>query len=88
MRINEDQAISGVKMAEEKLANLAGRKIAVLGLVFEPCIDDMREAVSIRIVKELLKRKAKVFAHDPKATIQLQLPQRQNFIRNESKGMP
>ena len=67
MKINEDQAISAVKMAEGKLGNLEGKKIALLGLAFKPDTDDMREAVSITIVEELLKRKAKVFAHDPKA---------------------
>lgn len=67
MRINVNQASNAVRMAKEKLGDLEGKKIALLGLAFKPDTDDMREAVSIRVVEELLKRKAKVSAHDPKA---------------------
>ncbi|MBI2127402.1 MAG: UDP-glucose/GDP-mannose dehydrogenase family protein, partial [Thaumarchaeota archaeon] len=67
MRINFDQPLWAVEMAEEKLGDLRGKKIALLGLAFKPDTDDMREAVSIRIVEELLKRGAKVSAHDPEA---------------------
>jgi UDPglucose 6-dehydrogenase len=47
--------------------NLRNKKIAVWGLSFKPNTDDMREAPSITIIQELLKRKAKVYAHDPVA---------------------
>lgn len=67
MRINFDQPLRAVEMAEERLGDLKGKKISLLGLAFKPDTDDMREAVSIRIVEELLKRGAKVSAHDPEA---------------------
>lgn len=67
MKVNEDQPLRVVKMAEEKLGSLEGKKIAVLGLAFKPDTDDMRDAVSIKIVEELLRKGANVFAHDPKA---------------------
>jgi ADP-ribose pyrophosphatase YjhB (NUDIX family) len=39
----------------------------VLGLAFKPETDDMRDAVSIKIVKRLLEEGARVAVYDPKA---------------------
>jgi UDPglucose 6-dehydrogenase len=41
--------------------------IAVLGLAFKKDTDDLREAVSIRLIKDLLKKRLKVRVHDPMA---------------------
>lgn len=46
---------------------LDGMGFAVWGLSFKPETDDMREAPSITLIKELTKRGAKVVAYDPKA---------------------
>jgi len=47
--------------------NLTGLTFAIWGLSFKPETDDMREAPSIFIIKELIKKNAKVIAYDPKA---------------------
>jgi UDPglucose 6-dehydrogenase len=47
--------------------NLSGLTFGLWGLAFKPGTDDMREAPAIYIVKELVKRGAKIKAYDPKA---------------------
>jgi UDPglucose 6-dehydrogenase len=47
--------------------DLRAHRFAVWGLAFKPRTDDMREAPSIVIIEELLRRGAHVEAHDPEA---------------------
>lgn len=48
--------------------DLSGRCFALWGLAFKPNTDDMREAPSRIIIRELVRRGATVCAHDPIAT--------------------
>jgi UDPglucose 6-dehydrogenase len=65
--INEKQPLRAVDLGEKLIGDLSGKRVAVLGLAFKPDTDDMREAVSIPVIRELLKRQAHVVAYDPKA---------------------
>ena len=61
------------KLFVDKIINkfgedLTGKTFAVWGLAFKPKTNDMREAPAITIINDLLKRGAKIFAYDPKAT--------------------
>ncbi len=47
--------------------NIKGKTFALWGLSFKPNTNDMREAPSITIIEQLLKRGAKIKAYDPKA---------------------
>jgi UDPglucose 6-dehydrogenase len=48
-------------------ANLKGKRFALWGLSFKPNTDDIREAPSLVVIEELLKRGAAVCAFDPEA---------------------
>ena len=48
--------------------DLNGLSFALWGLAFKPNTDDMREAPSRIIIQELVRRGAKIVAHDPVAT--------------------
>ena len=64
---NQMQPSRVVDFAKKALLSLSGKRVALLGLAFKPNTDDMREAVSIPIVKMLLAEGAKVIAYDPAA---------------------
>jgi UDPglucose 6-dehydrogenase len=63
--VNEATKSRMVVKIEEALGDVAGKTIAVLGLTFKPETDDMRDAPSLTILPELLKRGAHIKAHDP-----------------------
>ncbi|MCI4399879.1 MAG: UDP-glucose/GDP-mannose dehydrogenase family protein [Campylobacteraceae bacterium] len=66
--VNYDQKkVLPAKVIKRFGENLEGLVFAVWGLSFKPETDDMREASSITLIKELVSRGAKVVAYDPKA---------------------
>lgn len=65
--INQHQVDLFLEKIEKAIGQLNGKTISVLGLSFKPNTDDIREAPSIRIIQELLKRGAKINAYDPLA---------------------
>ena len=65
-RINENQKSVVVEKLKSVLA-LKDRTIAVWGISFKPKTDDVREAPSLKIIKDLQKLGAKIHACDPVA---------------------
>lgn len=66
--VNREQKLVLVKKVLSHFNNeIKGKKFAIWGLAFKPNTDDMREAPSIYIIKELVKLGAKVSAYDPAA---------------------
>lgn len=65
--VNETQPYEAVTIAENLVGDLHNKRIAVLGLAFKPETDDMREAVSTKVVNKLLENGADVAVYDPVA---------------------
>lgn len=64
---NEEQKAAFVRLIEDKLWIIKGKKIGVLGLAFKPNTDDMRNAPSVEIITRLQAEGAKIKAYDPQA---------------------
>jgi len=63
-KINESLPLFLIKKVREKI-NLKNKKVLILGLAFKPEIDDIRESLSFKIRKSLLREHAKIVLHDP-----------------------
>lgn len=64
---NRQKFVIANKIINKFGEDLSGKIFGLWGLAFKPGTDDMREAPAIYVVKELVKRGAKVQAYDPKA---------------------
>jgi UDPglucose 6-dehydrogenase len=67
IRVNEEQKKRMVGKIQEKVGELRGKTVGILGLSFKPNTDDIRESSSIVIIRDLLAVGAKVKAFDPAA---------------------
>jgi UDPglucose 6-dehydrogenase len=67
MEINRDQRLLIVDRLKECLGTLRGQVIGLLGLAFKPNTDDLREAASLDISRQLIAKGATVRAYDPAA---------------------
>jgi UDPglucose 6-dehydrogenase len=66
--VNQLQKLILVKKVLKHFSgDIKGKNFAVWGLAFKPNTDDMREAPSVIIIKELLRLGARVSAYDPAA---------------------
>lgn len=64
-QVNDSQPVFAARLVERALGNLAGKRIAVLGLAFKPDVDDLRESPAIEVVHLLLKAGAQVTIYEP-----------------------
>lgn len=69
VRANAMLPLRMVRKLEAAVSDLGRRKIALLGLAFKPGTDDMREAPSLRLAAELLRRYpgVQLSGYDPEA---------------------
>jgi UDPglucose 6-dehydrogenase len=65
--INNAQRQQVVRKLRDKLWNLKGKTVSVLGLSYKPDTDDMREAPAVYIIRELIEQGVNVKAFDPQA---------------------
>lgn len=65
--VNKEQLLNIINIIKRKLSTIKGKTITVFGLAFKPDTDDVRDSVSIKMIKLLLKNKASIIVHDPKA---------------------
>ena len=65
IEVNNKQRRKLVEKAKRRFGHLRGKKIALLGLSFKPNTDDMREAASLVVARELVAEQAIVVAYDP-----------------------
>jgi UDPglucose 6-dehydrogenase len=66
--VNDEQPMRVVSKLRARLGDLAGKRIAVLGLAFKPDTNDMRDAPSLVLVELLRSEGAEVRAWDPLVT--------------------
>ena len=67
MEVNYERRKKAVRSVGAMIGGLKGKTVGMLGLAFKPNTDDMRDAPSIDIAKELTAAGARVRAYDPVA---------------------
>ncbi|MFZ3590418.1 UDP-glucose dehydrogenase family protein [Bacillus sp. DJP31] len=65
IKVNNRQQAMLVEKAREYFGTLKGKRVALLGLAFKPNTDDVREAASLVIARQLVQDGADVIAYDP-----------------------
>ena len=65
--VNERQRKRVVTKLQRELHTLKGKRVALLGLTYKPNTDDLREAPSLEIARELVSLGARVVGYDPMA---------------------
>lgn len=64
---NKKQIQNIIILIEKTLKSLKDKQITVLGTAFKPNTDDIRDSISIELIKKLLKKKVNVTIYDPRA---------------------
>ena len=66
-KTNQNQMENIISLIEKKLGKIASKRITILGTAFKPNTDDVRDSMAIKLIKKLLRKKAKITIYDPKA---------------------
>ena len=66
-KTNQNQCINIISLIERKIGNVNKKRITVLGTSFKPETDDVRDSISIKLIKKLVEKGARITIHDPKA---------------------
>ena len=64
---NRKQVSNIVSLMKKILGGITSKRITILGTAFKPNTDDIRDSKSIELIKKLVKNKANITIHDPKA---------------------
>jgi UDP-N-acetyl-D-mannosaminuronic acid dehydrogenase len=64
-QVNDNQPEHVVQFIQEKLGNLKGKTITLLGLAYKPDVDDLRESPALNVAEHLLAKGVKVKAYEP-----------------------
>jgi UDPglucose 6-dehydrogenase len=66
-KTNKQQINNIIELIKQNIGKIKGKKITVLGVAFKPNTDDIRDSMSIELIRRLIKSDAIVTIHDPKA---------------------
>ena len=66
-KTNQKQMEYIIQLIEKILGKITSKRITILGTAFKPNTDDIRDSTAIELIKKLLKKKAHITVHDPKA---------------------
>lgn len=67
IEVNEEQRFVLVNKLKRDYSSLKGLRVAILGVTYKPNTNDLRDAPSIDIIKELLSEGVEIYAYDPVA---------------------
>ena len=65
LETNRTQPARMIELLQERVGDVRGQRIAVLGIAFKPGTDDVRESPALPIIDALVRAGARVVAHDP-----------------------
>jgi len=66
-KTNQKQITNIISLLEKKIGSIKKKRVSVLGTAFKPETDDIRDSISIKLIRKLIDKGANVIVHDPKA---------------------